>query len=112
MPLVHLENEVEARSRENLLLIQQLQELTDFSGGFTVAMPKDWSLEEQNTTLRMLERNVMENMAGEGEFISKLYKKKGNDNYYGFRDLYSDIFLAQLGDFLRNFLHENTTPYG
>ena len=46
----------------------------------------------------------------------KLEKKKGKDNYYGFRDLYSDIFFAQLGDFLRNFLHvqnleENATPY-
>ena len=105
-----LEKEVEARSRENLLLRQQLQELTDFAGGFTVTKPKDWSLEEQNTALRMLVRNVMKNMAGEGECMSKLEKKKGKDN--GFRDLYSDIFLAQLGDFLRNFLHENATTYG
>ena len=35
-----LEKEVvEVRSRENLLLRQQLQELTDFA----ITMPKDWS---------------------------------------------------------------------
>ena len=63
-----LEKEVEARSRENLLLRQQLQELTDFAGGLTVRMPRDWSLEEQNTALRLAVRTAMENLTGEGMF--------------------------------------------
>ena len=53
-----LEKEVEARSRENLLLRQQLQ-------NFAITMPKDWSLEEQNTGLRLLVRTLMENLTGE-----------------------------------------------
>ena len=63
-----LEKEVEARSRENLLLRQQLQELTDFAGGLTVTMPRDWSLEEQNTALRLAVRTAMENLTGERMF--------------------------------------------
>ena len=35
----------------------------------------------------------------------KLENKKGKDHYYAFRDLYSDIYLGQLGEFLRNFLN-------
>ena len=53
-----LEKEVEARSRENLLLRQQLQ-------NFAITMPNDWSLEEQNTGLRLLVRTLMENLTGE-----------------------------------------------
>ena len=34
----------------------------------------------------------------------KLENKKPKDQYYAFRDLYSDIFIAQIGEFLRNFL--------
>ena len=67
-----LEKEVEGRSRENLLLRQQLQELTDFGGGLTVTMPRDWSLEEQNTALRLWARTVMENLTGEGEEFKQL----------------------------------------
>ena len=53
-----MEKEVEARSRENLLLRQQLQ-------NFAITMPNDWSLEEQNTGLRLLVRTLMENLTGE-----------------------------------------------
>ena len=67
-----LEKEVEGRRRENLLLRQQLQELTDFGGGLTVTMPRDWSLEEQNTALRFWVRTVMENLTGEGEEFKQL----------------------------------------
>jgi hypothetical protein len=76
------ENEVKASSRENLLLRQQLQELTDFAGGFTVTMPKDLSLEEeQNTALRMLVRTVMANLTGEGEKdLPSLVRQLMDDN--------------------------------
>ena len=45
----------------------------------------------------------------------KLEKKKGKDAYYAYRELYSDIFLAQIGDFLKQFLNtsnlnEDATP--
>ena len=55
-----MEKEVEARSRENLLLRQQFQ-------NFAFTMPNDWSLEEQNTGLRLLVRTLMamENLTGE-----------------------------------------------
>ena len=35
-------------------------------------MPKDWSLEEQNTALRMLVRTLMKNLTGEGKFKQHL----------------------------------------
>ena len=38
----------------------------------------------------------------------RLENKKGKDFYYAFRDLYSDVYLAQLGEFLRNYLNVNT----
>jgi len=60
-----LEKEVEARSRENVLLKQQLQELTDFAEGLTVSMPGHWSLEEQNTALRLVLRAIREQVAEE-----------------------------------------------
>jgi hypothetical protein len=55
-----LEKEVAGRNRENLLQKQQLQELTDFAEGLTVSMPEDWSLEEQNTALRVTLRALRE----------------------------------------------------
>ena len=60
-----MEKEMLARSRENLLLWQQLQELTDIAGGLTVTMAREWSLEEQNTAWRLSVRTAMENLDGE-----------------------------------------------
>jgi len=48
-----LEKEVDAKRKENLLIKNHLQELTDFGEGLVVRMPEDWSLEEQNTALRL-----------------------------------------------------------
>ena len=55
-----LEKEVAGRARENLLLRHQLHEMTDFAEGLLVTMPADWSLEEQNTALRVTLRMVRE----------------------------------------------------
>eukprot|EP00092_Neocalanus_flemingeri_P034682 GFUD01037732.1.p1 GENE.GFUD01037732.1~~GFUD01037732.1.p1 ORF type:complete len:255 (+),score=96.94 GFUD01037732.1:89-853(+) len=60
-----LEKEVAGRARENLLLKQQLEELTDFAEGFSVSMPEGWSLEEQNTALRITLRTLREDWPGE-----------------------------------------------
>ena len=46
-------------------LKQQLQELTDFAEGLTVSMPGHWSLEEQNTALRLVLRAIREQVAEE-----------------------------------------------
>ena len=60
---------MEARSRENFLLRQQLQKLTDCAGGLTVAVPRDWSLEQLNTALRLWVRTVSQGEPGCGERV-------------------------------------------
>jgi len=60
-----LEKEVLARTRENMLLKQQLQDFTDYAEGLSVRMPGQWTLEEQITALRLVLRATREDMIGE-----------------------------------------------
>jgi len=60
-----LEKELLARTRENTLLKQRLQDLTDFAEGFDVIMPGQWSLEEQSTALRLMLKSIREGVRGE-----------------------------------------------
>jgi len=60
-----LENELLARTRENTLLKQRLQDLTDFAEELDVKMPGQWSLEEQSTALRLVLKSIREDVRGE-----------------------------------------------
>jgi len=60
-----LENELLARIRENTLLKQRLQDLTDFAEELDVKMPGQWSLEEQSTALRLVLKSIREDVRGE-----------------------------------------------
>jgi len=59
-----LENELLARTRENTLLKQRLQDLTDFAEELDVKMPGQWSLEEQTTALRLVLKSIREDVRG------------------------------------------------
>ena len=54
-----------ARTRENMLLKQQLQDFTDYAEGLSVRMPGQWTLEEQITALRLVLRATREDMMGD-----------------------------------------------
>jgi len=61
-----LEVELLARTRENKILKNRLQELIDYGEGLDVKMPGQWSLEEQTTALRFMLKAAREEVMVEG----------------------------------------------
>jgi len=61
-----LKVELLARTRENRVLKNRLQELVDYGEGLDVKMPGQWSLEEQTTALRFMLKVAREKARGEG----------------------------------------------
>jgi len=55
-----LEKEMSARTKENLLLKSHAQEMMEYADGLNTTMPREWSLEEQNTALRLTIRFMRE----------------------------------------------------
>jgi len=62
-----LEVELLARTRENRILKNRLQELIDYGEGLDVKMPGQWSLEEQTTALRFMLKAAREEVMVEGK---------------------------------------------
>jgi len=61
----NIEKEVMAKSKENLLIKQQIQELAGFAEGSIVDMPEHWTLEDQHTALKLGLRAIKEDETGE-----------------------------------------------
>jgi len=61
----NIEKEVMAKSKENLLIKQQIQELAGFAEDLIVDMPENWTLEDQHTAVKLVLRAIKEDETGE-----------------------------------------------
>jgi len=70
-----IEKEVMVKSKENLLIKQQIQELAGFAEGSIVGMPEHWTLEEQHTAFKLVLRAIKEEESGEEASLIDLEDK-------------------------------------